>query len=241
MSAEGFALPGRLVAEERMDTEAVPFDDYRGCLRDLETLNRLSLGYRPTLHALAGFAAGRDRLSVLDVGCGHGDGLRRIRRFADRAGIEADLVGVDINPQATRAAREATPPDMRIAFETADLFDIGPERRFDVIVSALFAHHLADADLLRFVRWMDRTAAVGWFVNDLHRHPLPHLFLKVTLGPARMHRFVRHDGPVSVRRAFRREDWTALLRAAGIPAWRADVRWWLPFRWGVCVRTGAVR
>jgi hypothetical protein len=42
-----------------------------------------------------------------------------------------------------------------------------------VIVSSHFAHHLSDADLVRFLRWMEGAARLGWFVNDLHRHWLP--------------------------------------------------------------------
>ncbi len=36
----------RSAETEWMDTEAVTFEDFRACLRDLETVNKLSLGYR---------------------------------------------------------------------------------------------------------------------------------------------------------------------------------------------------
>jgi hypothetical protein len=48
-----------------------------------------------------------------------------------------------------------------------------------------------------------------------------------------VHHFVRHDGPVSVRRAFTRGELTSLLDAAAIPPGRATIRWHMPFRWGV--------
>lgn len=228
--------PGRRHAGERMDDEPVGYEDFRGCLVDLARLNRLSLGYRPTLAFLAAMAKGRDRLSVLDVGSGYGDGLRAMARAARRLGIAFDGVGLDLNPHATRAAREATPADLGIRFETGDVFAVDPGRRFDCVTSALFAHHLADEALVRFVRWMDGAARVGWFVNDLHRHAVPFHALRLGLAAAPVHRFVRHDGPVSVGRAFVRADWTALLAAAGVAPERASVRWWAPFRWGVMGR-----
>jgi hypothetical protein len=103
----------------------------------------------------------------------------------------------------------------------------------DLIISSLFAHHLPEDALLRFLGWMEATARLGWFVNDLHRHPLPyHLF-----GPAsrvlRMHRFVQHDGPVSIARGFRTAEWRGLLAQAGIPSTEIGVAWWMPFR--LCV------
>jgi SAM-dependent methyltransferase len=235
--SDPFTLPGRLHAAELMDSDCESFEDYRRCISDLEILNRISLGYRPTLAALDTFVAGRREISVLDVGSGHGDMLRRIALSARQRQIAADLTGLDLNPWAARAAGEATTADLAIRYETGDLFSVDPERRFDVIVSSLFAHHLADEELLRFIRWMDRTARLGWFINDLHRHAVPYHFLRATLGLAGMHRFVRHDGPVSVRRAFTAADWTAALAAAGIPQERSEISWWFPFRWGVRVRT----
>lgn len=228
-----FVLPGRSREAERMDVEAVAPDDVARCLADLERVNRASLGYRPTLDWLGRVAAGRDRLSVLDVACGHGDMLRRIARWAKGRGLAVDLTGVDLNPQAVAAAAAATPPDVPVRWLVADALSLAPDPPPDVIVSALFAHHLDDEALVRFVGWMERTARLGWFVNDLHRHPLPEVFLRVAFGLLPVHRFVRHDGPVSVRRALTRRDWEAVLAAAGVGAGRVAIDWRFPFRWGV--------
>ena len=47
------------------------------------------------------------------------------------------------------------------------------------------------------------------------------------------HRFVRHDGPVSFRRAFREKDWVRLLAAAELPRKNVTVEHWRPGR--LCV------
>jgi 2-polyprenyl-3-methyl-5-hydroxy-6-metoxy-1,4-benzoquinol methylase len=229
----GFAQ--RSTAAELMDTEVVPFEAFRHCLVDLERINRLTLGYRPTLGFLARAfrAAPRDRpMVILDAGSGHGDMLRRIWRMAARRGVAVRLEGVDLNPWSAKAARLATPPEAPIVYETADIFSLGPERRPDVIISALFAHHLADEALVRLIAWMEATAAAGWFINDLHRHPIPYHFIR---HAARLSsdRFIRHDAPVSVARAFVRADWTRLLADAGIAEGEVRIRWHVPFRWGV--------
>jgi hypothetical protein len=52
-------------------------------------------------------------------------------------------------------------------------------------------------------------------------------------GVAGWHRFVRHDGPVSFRRAFRKEDWVRLLAAAEVPRNAVTVEHWRPGR--LCV------
>lgn len=234
--AATFALPGRRHARELMDTETVEIADYRACIADLEWVNRVSFGYRPTLDFVARMAKGRDRLTVLDLGSGHGDMLRAIWRAAQAKGLSVRLTGIDHDPRAAEAARAVTPSEAPIEYETADLFALDPARHFDLVVSALFAHHLMDDELLAFVALMERTAGLGWFINDLHRHALSEFGLRVMMPLAGLHRFVVHDGPISVRRAFVREDLERLLATAGIDPARADIRWWFPFRWGVTVR-----
>lgn len=216
---------------EWMDTEDVTAADFAACLRDLGAVNTVTLARRPTLLWLDRAARGwHGPLRVLDVASGGGDMLRAIARWGVRRGVALELTGIDLNPHSTAAALAATPPGLRIRYETGDAFDIGADRRFDVIVSSLFTHHLSDAQLVAFLRWMEATAGRGWLVNDLQRSVLAALGFALLAGAARWHRFVRHDGPLSVRRSFARTEWKRLLQAAGVPG---RVRARVPFR--LCV------
>jgi hypothetical protein len=47
------------------------------------------------------------------------------------------------------------------------------------------------------------------------------------------HRFVRHDGPISIARSFRRKDWETILASAGLEPGTAQIRWYPSFR--LCV------
>ncbi|WP_181704706.1 methyltransferase domain-containing protein [Chthonobacter rhizosphaerae] len=230
-----FRIDRRSTLQELMDTETVPFEDFRDCLKDLSSVNRISFGYRPTLSFLERFVGdgrlpeGRP-LRVLDVGSGYGDTLRAIALWAGRRGIPVALTGVDLNPWSTRAAREATPDDLPVRFVTGDAFAFRPDHPPDLVISALFTHHLDDAALVRFLEWMEEEAALGWFVNDLHRDPVAYHGFRAIATAARWHRFVRHDGPLSIARGFRREDWSRLLVAAGLAARGVSIEWWLPYR-----------
>ncbi|WP_374652500.1 methyltransferase domain-containing protein [Dongia sp.] len=218
---------------ELMDTEPVNAEDFAICLRDLATVNKLTLAQRPTFSWLNRVAEtwpkGRT-LSILDVGFGQGDMLRAIWRWAQRRGIAVQLAGIDLNPLSEVAARQATPADMPVQFTTGDIFSLSPGDRFDVIISSLVTHHMSDAQIVDFLRLMDRQAVCGWFVNDLHRHPLPYHLFRLWAATAGWHRFVRHDGPVSILRSFRRADWERYIGLAGV---EADIVWHMPFRYGV--------
>ena len=226
-------LAVRSTAAERMDTDCADFADYRRCLRDLSRVNVVTRTHQPTLAWLARETRGLDSFSLLDVGCGHGDMLRRIRRWARRRGIVARLEGLDRNPWSTRVAAEATPADADITYHTADAFTFAGAQEFDFIISAQFTHHLDDAAIVTFIRWMEAHARRGWFVSDLHRHWFAYHGFGLLALAAGWHRFVRHDGRVSIARSFVPDEWRGLLAAAGLAPEAADLRWHVPFR--LCV------
>jgi len=206
---------------ELMD-EPSSYEDLRDCLRDLAEVNRVTRGHRPTLAFLDRIAGLRDHtrpLRILDVGAGGGDTLRAVAHWAAKRNIAVELTGVDLNPHCTRAAREFNAKDplaANINFLTTDVFAYTPEQQSDVILSALFTHHLGTPEVLRFLAWMEQHARLGWYINDLHRSRRAAFlfrFLPILFG---WHEFVKHDGPVSLRRAFVPEDWERMLAQANI-------------------------
>ena len=219
-----------------MDEPGVSQEDLRRALTDLATVNRVTLGYRPTLDFLRRVARAAPRarpLRILDVACGSGDGLRQVARWATRTGLNVELTGLDVNRATIEIAKRAWAEEQPASWVVSDVLSYEPPGDFDVIVSSLFAHHLTNAQIVRFLTWMNGVARRGWFVSDLHRHPVPYHSFRLLGAVFRWHRFVRHDGPVSIARAFEREDWTRLLRSAGLDEAEVRVRWWAPFR--LCV------
>src|SRR5579863_5771861 len=140
---------------ERMD-EPCSRDQLRACLRDLSLLNRWFLGYRPVLNWLGTFALTNfpQPVRILDVGCGYGDGLRRVERWARRREIPVELTGIDLNPDAAVIASEASGASSRIHWVSSNVFAYAPVQRPHLVVSSLFTHHLSDDGVVRFLRWM---------------------------------------------------------------------------------------
>jgi SAM-dependent methyltransferase len=205
------------------------YEEFRDCLVDLAKVNRATFAYYPTLYWLK-HLTGAPVLRILDVGSGYGDMLRRIGQWAARHGQKVELTGVDLNPYAARAAAAAT-PEGGIAWATSNAFSYSAADDIDAIICSLFTHHLTDDEIVRYLQWAEATARRGWFISDLHRHPLPYYVFRVWTRLAGWHRFVQSDGPISITRSFRRADWTRLCKAAGLPMDQVKIRWRMPFRY----------
>ena len=206
-------LAVRAQAEELMDADDLPADTYAAVVADLARVNTVTLAARPTLAFLDRALAGRKTLKLLDVGFGDGDMLRRIARWAERRGVMAELVGVDLNPRSEIAARAHSPAGLPVAWRTGDYADCAGEG-WDVVISSLVAHHMRREQLVAFLRFMEAESASGWLVNDLHRHRFAHAGFPLLAALARWHPIVRHDGTLSIARSYRPGEWPPLLAAA---------------------------
>lgn len=202
---------------EQMDTDCVDLSDYRVCLRDLSRVNLVTFTARPTIKWLNRQRLRRgDRVSLLDVGFGYGDMLRRVSRWATRRGIEMELTGVDLNPRAAAIAREVTRPDQDIHYHTGDVFTFAPNQLFDFIISSQVTHHLNNAEFVRFTQWMETHARRGWLISDLRRARIAYYGFDLLARALQWHRIVREDGKVSITRGFKIRELRALLREAGL-------------------------
>ena len=217
-----------------MDGADVTPADFAACLHDLAAVNTVTLARRPTLRWLADAChamAPGTAFTLLDVGYGEGDMLRAIHRWATAKGLRPRLIGIDLNPRSEPAARAATGPGTAIDFRTGDVFAFAPDEPVDFIVSSLVTHHLTDRQVGQFLMWMEARAARGWFVNDLRRSRIAFYGFAALAAVIGWHRFVRHDGPVSIARSFVPDDWERSLATAGIT--QATVERVFPFR--LCV------
>lgn len=214
--------------EEQMDALDLDAETYAKVLRDLSRVNRWTFTAHPTLAYLERATKGMARFRLLDVGFGAGDMLRAIAIWARKRGIVADLVGVDLNPRSEGIARAATPGEFAIDYRTGDYHDV--EEPIDFIVSSQVTHHMTDAQLREFLRYMEAHTTRGWLISDLHRHWFAHGGFPLLARLMAVHRIVREDGTLSIARSFRPHEWPPILEEAGIsPEWVTIARRF-PFR-----------
>lgn len=221
----------RSTEKELLDRNDIPFDDITLNMKELDVINEKLGGHRVTLQGLKTLLKNRiskDKLYITEIGCGGGDNLRIIKQYAEANKISVRLTGVDINPECIRYA--ATLPDNEgIEFIEADYLHYTPAQEPDIIFSSLFCHHFSEAELVYMVKWMKENSVNGFFINDLHRHPLAYYSIKLLTRLFSKSYLVKNDAPLSVQRGFKKRDWKAIFRKAGIEDY--SIRWCWAFRW----------
>jgi SAM-dependent methyltransferase len=216
--------------QEWLDRDDIDPAELRAVLRDLARFNTAFFGHRPILKWLGQVLGPETRGSaptILDVGCGYGDLLRAVRRWANKRNLNPTLLGVDINPETIRIARETTDRADQIEFRVMDISDLAPGRTFDFILSSLVAHHLSDEKLRDFLILLERSANQGWVIYDLQRNRFLYEFLGIASRVAGLHPMVTNDGQISVLRSLTREEWTDRIAASGIELSSVKIRWFL--------------
>ena len=188
-------------------------------LADIERLNAWFGGYALTLREIrrvAATAPGR-RLVVLDVGGGHAAFAARLVRWARRAGRAIRVVVAERDAETLALARRTCAAYPEIALVQADATALPfAEGAADVSVASLTLHHLEPDGVVAALREMAATARRAVVVNDLLRTRATLALVWLATRLLWCHPISRHDGPLSVRRAYSGAELSALGEKAGL-------------------------
>jgi ubiquinone/menaquinone biosynthesis C-methylase UbiE len=216
---------------ELLDQPDIPAADISRNLYELQLINRWLGGHAITRKGFRLLAAGLSKISLCELGCGGGDNLLTIQKTAGEK-IILNCTGIDRNPDCIRVARSACwnkGPQFILSDYRAVVFEEKP----DIVFSSLFCHHFTEEQLVDMFRWMKSQTRTGFFINDLHRHPLAYYAIRMLTTLFSRSYLVKNDAPLSVLRGFKKNDLVAILDKAGIREY--SIRWQWAFRWLIIV------
>lgn len=207
-----------MIGAELLDDPAADPALVARALRDLERLNTLYGGTRAVVRALDPvFRAARGAtLTLLDVGTGAGDIPRAAAARAARWGVRLRLLGVERLHPAARAARRA---GLAVVLADGGLLPVAP-KSVDIVTASQVLHHFPAPVASCWIAGFDRAARRAVVVADLRRSRLAMAGLWLSSFALGLHPVTRHDGVLSLRRGYTREELAALVRRAGV----ADAR-----------------
>ncbi len=227
---------------ELLDGDGIPFSDLAQNLRELDVINTRLGGHRITLRGLKALLPKDfgEILHVAEIGCGGGDNLRVVANFLEKEGIPFRLSGIDLKRDCIDYARANSGiPAQSVAWICSDYqkADFGISGKPHIVFSSLFCHHFSEAALIHQMLWMQQNSQLGFFINDLHRHPLAYHSIKTLTRLFSKSYLVKNDAPLSVLRAFRRADWGQIFRKSGLS--QPLIQWRWAFRYLVIWGNGA--
>lgn len=211
-------LPRAENAVEWLDVP-VPASDLEASLSDISRLNRYFGGSwvtRSHLVRLLGADSGRP-VTILDVGSGGADIPIHLVRWARRRGRRFRVIALDRDRRILEVARRWARAYPEISFVQADGLHLPVRSRgVDAAVSSLTLHHLEPGDAPLLLAEMARAARIGFVVNDLIRSRLAYALVWLVTRLFAWSRLSRHDGPLSVLRAYTPQEIGRLAERAGV-------------------------
>ena len=222
---------------ELMDEPGVPSWLLHKNLRELDIFNRFTSSYSISIKGIERLMTDKQKeYHIVDLGCGSGDVMKYIANWARSNSYKVKLTGVDINPDAIDYLKINCKDFPEINGVVSHYKDyLALPHQIDIVHSSLFCHHLSDTSLIELFRYL-KSYTSGFVINDLQRSPIAYygawLITHILNGSI----LSKHDGPVSVLRAFKRSELLKLLEEAGIE--NITMQWQWAFRYLVIGKTG---
>jgi len=193
-------------------------------LTDIARLNRIGATQTILRHVAPFLARQRtgETLRILDVGTGAADIPLALARWARRRGHRVRVVALEVHPAILRYAAQAVDgtPEVRLVAGDALEPPIRPGS-VDVALCSLVLHHLPEEAVVALFRRLAELVRLGFVVSDFRRGRLAWAAVWLVTRAVSRNRMTRHDGPLSVRRAYTPVELARLATCAEL----RDMRW----------------
>jgi SAM-dependent methyltransferase len=221
---------------ELMDEPGMPSWLLHKNLGELDSLNRFTGSHTLSVKGIKRLMTDKQKIyHIVDIGCGSGDVLKFIARWARSNSYLVKLTGIDINPDAIEYLQKNCkdyPEIEGVASNYVDYLASAP--KIDIVHSSLFCHHLSDKSLIELFKYL-KTKTCGFVMNDLQRNPVAYFGAWLITHALNGSALSKHDGPVSVLRAFKRKELMLLLKEADII--NVTIQWHWTFRYLIIANT----
>lgn len=214
-----------------MDDFSMKGDVLRDTLDKLGQINKWLGGNRVTLSGVKQLLKNQSKastLTIVDLGCGHGDILRLIADYGRKEGYEFQLIGIDANQDSIDYAVDLSDNYPEIRYQNSDVFsEEFYTLEYDIVLATLFLHHFKTEDIETLLRQMTTKARLGVVINDLQRSEMAYGLFKL-LGLTISNQMIKEDGLTSILRAFKRKDLEAISQKLNL---KSQIRWKWAFRY----------
>ncbi len=226
-------LTKRSYEAELLDADTIPQALLFQNLRELDIVNHYLGGHTITFAGLKKILSKttldtkNKTIHIADIGCGSGDTLLEIAKWAKKRNISVKLTGVDLKSDVIIYAKKHCAEFNNIQFIETDyrlLAEYLAEMP-DIFLCSLFCHHLTEKQLQPLLQFMYEKSSMGFIINDLQRNFFAYYGIKILTNIFNGSSLVRNDAPLSVWRGFHKQELTNILTQANCINFEVEWKW----------------
>jgi len=217
---------------ELLDEEVTDQRLLRANLRDMAQANRWLGANRAVVRQVAAWLEEmppEQTPRVLDVATGGADLPYMLQRWGERHGRTLTVLGCDLSRNVLEIAALETRHTPVLLVQGDALRLPFADNGVDIVTCTQALHHFSRDAAVRLLRELTRVARIGVIVNDLRRSYLAYWGARLlAYGPVSP--LSRHDGPLSVLRAYTPAEVSALVqdaelaaRVRSVPGFRVEI------------------
>lgn len=220
---------------EIMDNFQLEGDALKEALDKIAQINQLLGGNKLTLKGVAKLLKkipDSKRITIVDVGCGNGDMLRKLADFGYQNNLNLELIGIDANKFTVNYAADLSKGYSNIAYRCEDIFDKSfSELKYDIVLCTLTLHHFKNDEIVKLLGLFNKKSKLGFVVNDLHRNVVAYRLFQALCFVFRLNKMSREDGLTSILRGFKKEELTAFSEKLGFKKYSIQWKWAFRYQW----------
>lgn len=216
---------------EIMDKFDFQGEELREVLQTIDRINTNLGGHRVTVKGIEKLLENHSKkhLIIADLGCGSGDALRQISKWAKKKQINVQLIGIDANPNTIQIAREWSKNYKNISYRVIDVFSEDfDDFEADIITCCLTLHHFEDHLIKQLLPILLDKANLGLVINDLDRNKLAYRLFKLYCSLFVNSDIAKKDGLTSILRGFKSRDLENYARDLNF---KHQITWYWAFRY----------
>ncbi|PWA08957.1 methyltransferase domain-containing protein [Flavobacterium laiguense] len=220
---------------EIMDDFNLEGDVLRDALNKIAKINQFLGGNQLTLQGvkkLISKVPQSDQITIVDVGCGNGDMLRKLADYGAENKLNFQLIGVDANRYTVSYAQELSMKYSNIKYCCEDVFSNSfKEISCDILLCTLTLHHFKNKEIIDLLTIFNLNSRLGIVVNDLERSAIAYRLFQVLCVIFKLENMSCEDGLTSILRGFKKRELVEFAEILNFSNYKIQWRWAFRYQW----------
>jgi 2-polyprenyl-3-methyl-5-hydroxy-6-metoxy-1,4-benzoquinol methylase len=221
--------------DEKMDDFSMKGEILRDALDKIANINQLLGGNRLTLYGVQKLIRNISKneiITILDVGCGNGDMLRKLAKYGHKKNLIFQLIGIDANNFTINHAKQLSENYSNISFFCHDIFEESfRELKYDIVLCTLTLHHFKENQIINLLNVFYTNSKIGIVINDLHRNAIAYRLFQVICFVFNLNKMSRDDGLISILRGFTKKELINYSNELKFKNYNIQWKWAFRYEW----------